>query len=87
VDWWRVESVEPGRSVRFYAEIKVPGRTWLEFEVTPDGEGSTIRQTAIFDPSGLAGLFYWYVAYPAHALVFRGMLGGISAAAEREAAA
>jgi uncharacterized protein YbjT (DUF2867 family) len=87
VDWWRVESVEPGRSVRFYAEMKVPGRTWLEFEVTPDGEGSTIRQTAIFDPSGLAGLFYWYVAYPAHALVFRGMLGGISAAAEREAAA
>ena len=44
-----------------------------------------IRQTAIFDPTGLAGLVYWYVVYPAHALVFRGMLGGIAAAAEREA--
>jgi len=46
-----------------------------------------IRQTAIFDPHGLAGLAYWYAAYPAHALVFRGMIEGISAAAEREAAA
>jgi hypothetical protein len=86
VDWWRVESIEPGRAVRFFAEMKVPGRAWLEYEVTPEGSGSTIRQTAIFDPRGLAGLAYWYLAYPAHALVFRGMIEGISAAAEREAA-
>jgi hypothetical protein len=46
-----------------------------------------IRQTAIFDPRGLAGLIYWYLAYPVHALVFRGMIEGIAAAAEREAAA
>ena len=86
VDWWRVDSIVPGRSVRFFAEMKVPGRAWLEYEVTPDGEGSMIRQTAIFDPSGLAGLVYWYGLYPMHALVFRGMIAGISAAAEREAA-
>ena len=71
--------------MRFFAEMKVPGRAWLEFEVTPPGDGSIIRQTAIFYPSGLAGLAYWYFAYPAHALVFRGMLAGIAAAAEREA--
>jgi len=87
VDWWRVESIEPNRAVRFFAEMKVPGRAWLEYEVTPDGGGSMIRQTAISDPHGLAGLVYWYLAYPAHALVFRGMIEGISAAAEREAAA
>jgi hypothetical protein len=87
VDWWRVESVEPDRSVRFFAEMKVPGRAWLEYEVTPDGSGSTIRQTAIFDPHGLPGLLYWYLAYPAHALVFRGMIEGIAAAAECKAAA
>ena len=86
VDWWRVESFEPGRSVRFCAEMKVPGRAWLEYEVTPDGRGSMIRQTAIFDPSGLAGLVYWYVAYPLHAMVFRGMIAGISAEADGEAA-
>jgi uncharacterized protein YbjT (DUF2867 family) len=84
VDWWRVESFAPDRSVRFFAEMKVPGRAWLEYEVTPEGDGSTIRQTAIFDPSGLAGLAYWYAAYPVHALVFQGMIAGISEAAERE---
>jgi hypothetical protein len=72
--------------VRFFAEMKVPGRAWLEFEVTADGTGSVIHQTAIFDPSGLAGLLYWYACYPPHALVFRSMIAGISAAAEGEAA-
>ncbi len=81
VDWWRVEAVEPGRRLRLFAEMKLPGRAWLEFEVEPDGEGSTIRQTAIFDPVGLAGLAYWYVTYPLHQLVFSGMLTRIAAAA------
>ena len=52
VDWWRVESFEPGRLLRMRAEMKLPGRAWIEFEVRTTGKGSTIRQTAIFDPSG-----------------------------------
>ncbi len=50
-----------------------------------DETGSTIRQTAIFDPVGLMGLVYWYGLYPAHSLVFAGMLRGVARAAEREA--
>ena len=83
VDWWRVESYEPGRRVKFYAEMRLPGRAWLEFEVIAGGEGSTIRQTAEFDPIGLGGLIYWYTLWPAHACVFRGMIRGIAKAAER----
>ena len=60
VDCWRVETFEPDRRLRLAAEMKLPGRAWLEFEVTPDDAGSIIRQTAIFDPAGLAGLAYWY---------------------------
>ncbi len=82
VDWWRVEAVEPGRRLRLFAEMKLPGRAWLEFEVEPDGDGSVIRQTAIFDPIGLAGLAYWYATYPVHLLVFSGMLRKIASAAE-----
>ncbi len=74
VDWWRVERIEPGRRLRLAAEMKVPGRAWLEFEVTADAGGSIIRQTAEFDPAGVAGLFYWYALWPLHALVFGGML-------------
>jgi len=76
VDFWRVESYEPGRRLRLAAEMKIPGRAWLEFEVEPDGDGTTIRQTAVFDPVGLLGLLYWYAVYPLHARVFAGMLRG-----------
>jgi uncharacterized protein YbjT (DUF2867 family) len=83
LDCWRVESVEPGRRLRLAAEMKLPGRAWLEFEVRPAANGSELRQTATFDPRGLAGIVYWYVVWPLHQLVFAGMLRGIVAAAER----
>jgi hypothetical protein len=78
LDWWRVEAYVPERSLRLLAEMKVPGRAWLEFEVEPTGSGSTIRQTAIFDPIGLWGLAYWYTLYPLHTLMFQGMLRRIA---------
>lgn len=87
LDWWRVEAYEPDRRLRLVAEMKLPGRAWLEFEVTPATGGAEIRQTAIFDPSGVAGLLYWYGIQPLHALVFRGMLAGIAEAAARGQAA
>ncbi len=79
LDFWRVEAFEDGHRLRLAAEMKMPGRAWLEFEVSARGEGrSTIRQTALFDPWGVAGLAYWYLLYPIHALIFRGMLRGIA---------
>ena len=78
LDWWRVEAYEPDRLLRLRAEMRLPGRAWLEFEVSPADGGSEIRQTAAFDPSGLLGLLYWYGIQPLHALVFRGMLAGIA---------
>lgn len=81
LDFWRVEAIEPGQRLRLRAEMRLPGRAWLQFEVTPCAEGSTIRQTALFDPVGLAGRLYWYALYPVHELVFRGMLRGIARAA------
>jgi len=78
VDFWRVERVEEDRLLRLMAEMRLPGRAWLQFEVESAGAGSRIRQTAIFDPVGLWGLAYWYLLYPVHALVFRGMLREIA---------
>ena len=78
LDFWRVEAYEPDRLLRLRAEMRVPGRAWLQFEVDGDERSSRIRQTAIFDPSGLAGLFYWYALLPLHGVVFRGMLAGIA---------
>jgi uncharacterized protein YbjT (DUF2867 family) len=79
VDCWRVEAIEPGHLLRLVAEMKLPGRASLEFEVTGDSTGSVIRQTASFDPLGLLGRAYWYSVLPFHHFVFRGMLQGIAA--------
>ena len=92
LDFWRVEEFEPDRRLRLAAEMRIPGRAWLELEVKADptdgaptgsggpgaGRGSTISQTAVFEPAGLSGLLYWYLLYPVHALIFRGMLQRIA---------
>ncbi len=83
LDFWRVESIDQDRSLRLAAEMKIPGRAWLQFEVTPNSSGCVIRQTAIFDPAGLGGLLYWYALYPVHQWIFGGMLRKIAAAAEK----
>ncbi len=82
LDFWRVEAFEPERRLLLAAEMKLPGRAWLEFEVTADAGGAVIRQTAIFDPIGLWGLLYWYSLYLVHQFVFSGMLRGIARAAQ-----
>jgi uncharacterized protein YbjT (DUF2867 family) len=84
VDFWRVEAFEPNHLLRLQAEMKLPGRAWLEFEVTAGEERSTIRQTAIFDPLGLLGLAYWYSLYPLHRMIFASMLRALIRAAEEE---
>jgi uncharacterized protein YbjT (DUF2867 family) len=80
LDFWRVEAYEPDRMLRLRAEMKLPGRAWLQFEVEPNNRGSTLTQTAVFDPVGLAGLVYWYALLPIHVLMFRGMLRNVARA-------
>lgn len=84
LDFWRVEAVVPNQLLRLLAQMKLPGRAWLQFEVEPCGPGRCrIRQTALFDPRGLGGFLYWYVLYPVHCLIFAGMLRGLVRAAGR----
>ena len=78
VDFWRVKEVAAPHQLQLEAEMRLPGRAWLQFEVEETEDGSVIRQTAIFDPWGLSGLLYWYALYPLHALIFRGMLRRIA---------
>jgi uncharacterized protein YbjT (DUF2867 family) len=87
LDFWRVEAFEQDRLLRLAAEMKVPGRAWLQFEVEPDGQGGArLTQTAIFDPSGLFGLVYWYALWPLHGYIFGGMLRALAAAIVPESA-
>jgi uncharacterized protein YbjT (DUF2867 family) len=77
LDFWRVEDIQPNRLLRLSAEMRLPGRAWLQFEIEPVGTGSSLRQTAIYDPAGILGQLYWYILFPIHQFVFAGMLRGI----------
>jgi uncharacterized protein YbjT (DUF2867 family) len=87
LDFWRVEELERGRSLRLRAEMKLPGRAWLELSTTPsDDGGSDYRQRAVFFPAGLGGRLYWFAILPFHGVIFSGMANRIIATAEAAAA-
>lgn len=85
LDFWRVEAVEPGHLIRLRAEMKVPGKAWLEFQADPrqNGQDSIVTQTAFFAPKGLWGLLYWYALYPLHGIIFSGLIRQIAQRAEK----
>ncbi|MCY4111499.1 MAG: DUF2867 domain-containing protein [Chloroflexi bacterium] len=84
LDFWRVEDLRTDRSVRLRAEMKLPGRAWLQFETREAEDGAThLEQTAGFIPKGLPGLAYWYGLYPLHRWIFAGLVKAIARRAER----
>jgi uncharacterized protein YbjT (DUF2867 family) len=86
LDGWTVEAFENDRRLRLSSDWRLPGRAWLEFEVTPEADGrhARIRQTATFDPRGLLGRAYWYALVPIHSILFRGLLDRIAQRAVRD---
>jgi uncharacterized protein YbjT (DUF2867 family) len=75
LDFWRVVEVDPPRKLLLLAEMKLPGQATLEFRIASAGEGLTeLVQISRFQPKGLAGILYWYLLYPVHGWLFRGML-------------
>ncbi len=87
VDFWRVQTLEPGRMLQLRAEMKLPGRAWLRFDLVPLGPNRTeLHQTAFFEPKGLAGVAYWAAVAPLHALIFPAMARQIARRAEASTA-
>lgn len=83
LDFWRVEEKIPNNLLRLRAEMKMPGKAWLEFRVEKTGDQkSKLTQTAIFYPKGLAGHSYWWLIAPFHVFVFPGMIKNIKKVAE-----
>jgi hypothetical protein len=85
LDFWRVEAIEPGHMLRLRAEMKVPGRAWIQWEVREEVDHTRLVQTATFAPSGLLGVLYWYLLYPFHKAIFSALVGAIARAAVRSA--
>ncbi|PIS47576.1 MAG: DUF2867 domain-containing protein [Elusimicrobia bacterium CG08_land_8_20_14_0_20_51_18] len=89
LDFWRVERIIENRMMLLRAEMKLPGRGWLQFQIAPAGENdkktSLFRVTAYFEPRGFFGYFYWYALYPVHTFIFKGLIKRIKRMAEARA--
>ncbi len=77
LDFWRVEAVEKPSLLRLRAEMRLPGKAWLQYEAVPDGGATRLVQTAIFMPKGMAGAVYWYSLYPIHRHIFSDMVNAV----------
>lgn len=74
LDFWRVILADKeGKRLLLYAEMKLPGEAWLEFNIQRENDGFYLNQTATFRPSGLWGRIYWWMMWPFHFFIFNGM--------------
>jgi hypothetical protein len=84
LDFWRVEDIVDGELLRLRAEMKLPGRAWLDLGIVhDDAAGTLFHQRAVFAPKGLWGRLYWWSVYPFHGIVFGGMQRNIARRAEK----
>ncbi len=78
LDFWRVLDVDPPKRLLLIAEMKMPGEATLEFRISSPRTGEAeLRQISSFLPRGLWGIIYWYLLYPPHVWLFRGMLKAV----------
>lgn len=81
LDFWRVEQVEPNRLLRLRAEMKLPGKAWLEFRSDPQNGKTLFTVTAYFAPRGLFGFLYWYAMWIPHRFIFDGLTNRLASRA------
>ena len=74
IDFWRVEDLRKDKCLLLRAEMKVPGKAWLEFKVTPEEEKNQLSVTAYFEPNGILGKLYWYNFLPFHHFIFKDLI-------------
>jgi hypothetical protein len=83
LDFWRVEEARPPELLRLRAEMKVPGRAWLQWEAVAEDDHTRLVQKAYFAASGLLGTLYWYSLYPVHRYIFSDLVDAVVHDAER----
>ncbi len=78
LDFWRVLLADrQHQRLLLYAEMKLPGDAWLEFEIKKEENQNILIQKATFRPWGLWGRLYWYSVLPFHGFIFPGMAKSI----------
>lgn len=79
LDFWRVLVADKqAKRLLLFAEMRLPGEAWLEFQIVPTKDGHHLVQTATFRPRGVFGRLYWYAVLPLHHFIFNGMVDALT---------
>ena len=70
VDFWRVEDLLENKRLLLRAEMKLPGRAWLEFRIDRVKDKNRLSVNAFYQHRGLPGTIYWYLFLPFHHIIF-----------------
>jgi len=74
IDFWRVEDIRPDKRLLLRAEMKLPGRAWLEFVIDNGNDSNTLYVNAFYQAKGLIGIIYWYTFLPFHNIIFNDLI-------------
>ena len=74
VDFWRVEDLRRNRRLLLRAEMKMPGKAWLEFQIQDVDYQRKLSISAYFHTHTLGGKLYWYFFLPFHRFIFNGLI-------------
>jgi len=74
IDFWRVEALRRDALLLLRAEMKLPGRAWLQFTIDQEQEQNRLSVNAFYQPWGLLGRIYWYIFLPFHFYIFRNLI-------------
>jgi hypothetical protein len=74
IDFWRVEDLQKNKSLLLRAEMKMPGKAWLDFQILDEGRHRRLSITAYFHTQSFKGRLYWYSFLPLHRFIFNGLI-------------
>jgi uncharacterized protein YbjT (DUF2867 family) len=74
IDFWRVEDIRADERLLLRAEMKLPGRAWLEFTIGREGDKNRLTVTAYYQTRSLFGKLYWYLFLPFHVFLFQRLI-------------
>ena len=77
IDFWRIEDLQKNQRLLLRAEMRLPGRAWLEFNIKEDQNKRRLSVVPYYDTHTFLGKLYWYVCLPLHRFIFERLIEAI----------
>lgn len=82
IDYWRVEDLQKNSRLLLRAEMKLPGKGWLEFKIDDGGVQRRLSIVAHYQPRDIFGKVYWYAFLACHQFLFNDLIQQIERKAD-----